>query len=569
MQNHRRVIGPCFQWVQTCVITVVLLIIVESKATVFVVPDDFTMIQAAVNVTSPGDTVRVSPGVYHEVLILPPHDLCLLGDYVFTADSADLLGTVIDAETFSQLDTAAVITMIGGISRDTHISGFVLRHGTGTDLPQRGKNGGAIHMRDSSPRITACILENNSSATGAILSFGGGPDVRQCRFFGNWCGSDWLCLFLSNLTYEPIRFEWNRITGNSGPSAAVTEFSYADANVRYNRFHQLGTPGTWCLTMLESNGEVRGNVFEEIDGSAVGRPVWYLDRHVSSVSENTFRDIVLSGGRCIVIQRNHPGGTQLIERNLFQNLVQPDPVSGIALFLQHPDAVIVENTFVDCQGGGRGVIFLSLSSPEWCSQVVIRRNLFLRNSAPVDSWGAISVYPYGPCTMQENWFEGNMPLAVGQYELNHDWDVSGNYWGHPSGPFHPAENPSGEGDTIQIGCHATPWLTEPPQLVAHLRPSPGIPGGFSLYSVYPNPFNNSVHISLTASRVTALRLEVFDITGRLVRELWQGVLPAQGQRTVIWDGRDARGDAPTGMYLIAASELGSANRQFRKAVLLK
>jgi hypothetical protein len=40
-------------------------------------------------------------------------------------------------------------------------------------------------------------------------------------------------------------------------------------------------------------------------------------------------------------------------------------------------------------------------------------------------------------------------------------NVFNNYWGHPSGPYHPTQNPTGQGDSTNQWVNVTPWLTSP------------------------------------------------------------------------------------------------------------
>lgn len=65
----------------------------------------------------------------------------------------------------------------------------------------------------------------------------------------------------------------------------------------------------------------------------------------------------------------------------------------------------------------------------------------------------------------------------------------------------------------------------------------------------PNPFNPRVEISFTLPGATGgVRLTVFDLAGRLVRDLAVGALPA-GSQTFTWDGQDQDGHAvPSGSY---------------------
>jgi len=41
------------------------------------------------------------------------------------------------------------------------------------------------------------------------------------------------------------------------------------------------------------------------------------------------------------------------------------------------------------------------------------------------------------------------------------WDITSNWWGHSSGPYHPTQNPTGLGDSTNMHVDVDPWLTEP------------------------------------------------------------------------------------------------------------
>lgn len=66
---------------------------------------------------------------------------------------------------------------------------------------------------------------------------------------------------------------------------------------------------------------------------------------------------------------------------------------------------------------------------------------------------------------------------------------------------------------------------------------------------FPNPFNPSTTIMLRLTARTRVSLSIYNLEGKFVRMLVDGVLPA-GNRAVVWDGRDARGDmVSSGVYL--------------------
>ena len=94
-----------------------------------------------------------------------------------------------------------------------------------------------------------------------------------------------------------------------------------------------------------------------------------------------------------------------------------------------------------------------------------------------------------------------------------------------------------------------------------------IPKRFALYGNAPNPFNPLTIIRFDLPRATAARLEIHDVTGRLLRTLIDRKLEP-GTRSVVWDGRDDTGHmVGSGVYFY---KLEAADyRATRKMTLLK
>lgn len=94
-----------------------------------------------------------------------------------------------------------------------------------------------------------------------------------------------------------------------------------------------------------------------------------------------------------------------------------------------------------------------------------------------------------------------------------------------------------------------------------------IPYEFNLLDNYPNPFNPSTTIRYTLQRRAEVRISVYNILGKKVCTLVDGVKPA-GEHSIIWDGKDSDGkEVASGIYLyrlIAGDYVDS-----RKMVLLR
>jgi hypothetical protein len=96
----------------------------------------------------------------------------------------------------------------------------------------------------------------------------------------------------------------------------------------------------------------------------------------------------------------------------------------------------------------------------------------------------------------------------------------------------------------------------------------------------PNPFNPSTTIAFTVNEIEGIsgsdsskpgtrpvRLTVYDVRGRMIRELVNEDLPV-GHYTTTWDGRDSLDrSVASGVYLYGISTVGY--REFKKMILLK
>lgn len=92
--------------------------------------------------------------------------------------------------------------------------------------------------------------------------------------------------------------------------------------------------------------------------------------------------------------------------------------------------------------------------------------------------------------------------------------------------------------------------------------SENLPGGFELTQNRPNPFNSSTAIRFTISKAAEVKLEVYNVNGQLVENIFGGFRPA-GTYTIRWDA-DAYA---SGIYFY---RLTAGDRtESRKMVLLK
>ena len=105
-------------------------------------------------------------------------------------------------------------------------------------------------------------------------------------------------------------------------------------------------------------------------------------------------------------------------------------------------------------------------------------------------------------------------------------------------------------------------------LLRTVPPSPPVSPQGHLRANEPNPFNPGTRIRFSLDRAQHVRLAVYDLRGKLVRDLQNGTLPAGENYAVVWDGTDRHGrPARTGVYLYRL--IGADFSQARKMTLLR
>jgi subtilisin-like proprotein convertase family protein len=100
-----------------------------------------------------------------------------------------------------------------------------------------------------------------------------------------------------------------------------------------------------------------------------------------------------------------------------------------------------------------------------------------------------------------------------------------------------SDNAGGDTGTINEWCLN---IVHDSGSVTGVEDQGGVPMVFRSYQNYPNPFNPMTTIRFDLPRAGHVSLRVYDLAGRLVRELVNGDLAA-ASHTVVWDGADNAG----------------------------
>ena len=104
----------------------------------------------------------------------------------------------------------------------------------------------------------------------------------------------------------------------------------------------------------------------------------------------------------------------------------------------------------------------------------------------------------------------------------------------------------------------------PPLVSVRADKADQIPSDYALFQNYPNPFNSSTAISFQLTAISLIKLTVYDILGRELASLVDGVRAA-GTHTVQWNP----GTSPSGLYvcrLTAMEAGGGASKQHVRTI---
>lgn len=523
------------------IVAAICLAFQSANPAIVRVPSEFETIQAALNSIQADDTVLVAQGEYVEALIAPPFGFALIGDVPI--DTGLFERPVVDPSTLENSDSLACLRTNNG---EVYVERIWFRN-RNQMFPHDGNSGGGIVNGFSHLYLTDCVFD---STYRGVLSIFAPVTALRCVFIRS-VGS---CLRLSDAPvvarhcfFECINTDWSAVIGGS------------NSTIEYCQWQGFMGLWEWWLALGGENYRVTNCVFGPGGGSNM--PLIHLVGHDSEVKNNLFTRCESRG--YVVDLNGGCDGVQAFTNNQFVNTdLHFDDDEGFACLifggqvdgLSQPciSSLVESNTFEGTEGG------LAASAVSALGPDGLFHNQFRDLNSPAHFAVKVSCEDV---VIRDNIFS-NTVLAVESENQNYV-DARYNWWGHQSGPYNSTNNPLGHGDEVSNGVDFIPWHTDTLFFTDSPEPRPPLPESASLFA-YPNPFNQTTTLQLTVPRAGIVRVELFDITGRRVQELWSG--PLVGKQEIIWT---AENDA-TGLYFVRAWDpLGNRPLAMTKVVLLK
>lgn len=149
----------------------------EPHMTFISVPNDFSLIDEAMDYAKSGDTVVVEPGTYNEHIDFRGKSVLLTSRFYETGDVSFIKSTIIKGS------SSSVVIFMNNEKKDAVIQGFTITGGTGIIYTRPNLNvtlgGGGIMAFRSSPTIRFNIIQDNEATnTSGANSFAGGGGIR-------------------------------------------------------------------------------------------------------------------------------------------------------------------------------------------------------------------------------------------------------------------------------------------------------------------------------------------------------------------------------------------------------
>jgi len=468
---------------------------------------DSQRIQAVMSVSEDGDTIRVYEGVYYEHVVVNKR-VSLVGN-----GSTNTTIRLFDEET-----NGVEITVNG-----VNISGFAIENGR---FGIRSTDWACDHVLDSNcfynNGIYLRLSRNNtiSNNTGNVSSDGGynnsiinnvgnislgGDNNTISNNIGNvsldWADNNTISNNTGNIRLDG---SYNSITNNTGNWILL--LSTSNNVLIGNKLQENGIyiSGSYSVTHWNTHSIDTSNTVNK-------KPVYYYKNVTGITIPAGAGQVILANCDDITVENQNCSNTSIgiqisHSRNITisNNTCSFNAREGISIFYSE-NITLTNNTCLSNKQNGIYLRYLDNSSLfnntclfnqksgvfSMCSHTTFAGNALSDNArygillqssfSNVLTYNEVSGnnrgiglffhssvvdYEFRKNVVHHNNVSGNREYGIwGDEDLKRNIDVTKNWWGDGSGPYHPRKNPQGKGDNASDFLDFSPWLDEDGELV--------------------------------------------------------------------------------------------------------
>ncbi len=558
-------------------------------------PEEFPTIFDAINSAADGDIIAIEGGITVDgPITVLGREVQVLGGYSSDYTSRDPIN---NPTTVQGVINNSVLKFYGDVENTTVVDGFLLTGGGGLNfsgIPYSGIYGGGVQLHNVSPTLRNLEITGNSVGSTSVLGLGGGMMINN-----------------SHAVLENINIHGN--TGIYGAGVFINNSTptMTDCIIEGNTVitdNMSYTPHGGGMHLVNSTVTMTDCSVSNHTDCDQGGGIYSSDASLLNMTggEITNNDAVNNGGGIY-----HNGGSlNLVGVTISENSNLPAStfMNGGGIFAEaasvNLDSLVVEANTANAGGG------VSLNT---CTQADVSNSVFLGNSGQFFG-GAIHFNNNTAGTLSGNTivendatFSGGAGIYVqGSFvpDMSNNliaFNTGGTSFGNgvavPSAPaeylcndvfsnansdYSGMADPTGTGGNISadplfcnqgtgnlnlesgspcsadgsggcglIGALGGDCSGGPPSGVDDDEGN--IPVAFRVEQNFPNPFNPSTTIRFALPSAAHTRVVIFDLAGRKVKTLVDGMLTAQNHEAV-WTGKDEGGRAVSaGVYFYRVS----------------
>jgi len=427
------------------------LILIASSSILFGttlnVPADYTTIQSGLVAASVGDTILVQPGTYTENIFWPETNGIKL---ISAGDSSN---TIIDGGGVSSV--IYINPQTTTINTNTLIQGFKITGGGNVT------NGGGLMLIGASPIIRSVSVSNNTvnSKGGGIYLYQASPTITDATISGNtslasgsFSGGGGMYLDDSSPMITDVIIS-NNSANNNGEGGGLYLGSSSPTITDVTILNNSASGSGGGMHMHISSPTITGVTIYGDSAGYVGGGLDLSHSYPIILGSNIIGNSAGYGGGGIHLYQSSPTITDVtISHNSATGTYNTGNGGGLYFSYSSPTitGVVISENSANESGGG---MYLEYSSSPNIINTMLNRNsdgIYIVSGTPTINGSAF--INNGTGLLNTN----NVSLI----------EADDNYWGHASGPYHPASNTMGLGDSVNVFVNVSPWLIAPLDLLA-------------------------------------------------------------------------------------------------------
>jgi len=513
------------------------------------IPDEYTTIQAGIDVAVDGDTVLVQPGTYVENINYDGKNITVASLFVTTQDTTYISQTIIDGN-----QNGSVVTFENGEDSTTILTGFSITNG-GSLI-----DGAGIFCENSSPTLKNLIITGNNNDLIAriqnriYLGSGGGIYFSYSQSM------------LSNLTITDNTAQYGAGIFCNDSELELSNLFIVGNNLVGGGFSFSGSGGgiaSYGSTLIVSNCNISYNV-------GTGSTLVLGGGIFSNSSSFSLNNVIISHNS-VTSTYNNGGGIYSDDGSFisidYSTILNNIADYGAGIYCYNNSSLNLTNVTVSGNTAdyGGGIYFFN-SYP-------ILVNSILWNNTPQEIYINFGSVTATYSDIQGGWTGiGNIdadPLFAdpqnGDFHLTWaNFPIPDSTMspcidaGDPNSPFDP------DSTIADMGAFYFDQNQQGVEDISILKLSN------ILYQNFPNPFNPTTTISFftTENNEKNTDLVIYNLKGQKVKTLVNEVLPA-GEHSVVWNGDDDSGKKVSSGIYFYQLKVGKDFSETKKMLLLR